>query len=92
MKIQVCTWKVCWSKFSEYITKRIESDKEFYDIDSVVLENCMCTWNCKVWPTVYFDKELHTRANPASISKTMLEKIKWTYRKKQEKKYINNKK
>lgn len=82
MKIQVCTGKACSNRYSEYIKTRLESDKEFYNHKNVVVENCMCTWNCKEWPTVYIDKELHKRVSPALASKLVLEKIKWSFQKK----------
>ena len=74
MKIQVCMWKACSEKFSEYILTRLDSDKKFYDLDNCIVEKCPCTWNCKVWPTVVIDWHVETHMDPAKASKMMMDK------------------
>ena len=74
MKIQVCTWKTCKERFSEYILKRLESDKKFYDLNNVIVESCPCTWNCKDGPNVVFDWDVQNRMWPAKASEIMMEK------------------
>ena len=74
MKIQICTWKTCKSKFSSYIKKRLESDVDFYNWENIKIEECMCTWNCKDWPTVIFDWNLETHVSPAKASKIVYDK------------------
>ncbi len=93
MKIQVCTGKSCSSKYSEYIIKRLKSDKDFYNYDNLIIENCMCTWNCEEWPIIYVDKDLHKKVNPSLASKLVLEKIKaWLKNQKRKDNKSNNKK
>lgn len=77
MKIQICNWKNCKSKFSEYITKRIQSDIEKFKINSVILENCGCLWDweCKKWPNVLIDWKIENYSDPVKISKIMIDKI-----------------
>lgn len=76
MKIQVCTWSKCKANFSEYILKRLENDKEFCKNDNVILENCLCSWNCKDWPIVFFDWNIEKRVSPSSASKMVSDKKK----------------
>jgi len=84
MKIQVCTWKTCKERFSEYILDRLNSDKDFYNLQHSIVESCPCTWNCKAWPAVVFDWHIEKYMNPAKASKVMMDK-------KNEKKKNNNK-
>lgn len=74
MKIQVCTWKSCKERFSEYIIKRLESDRDFYNWKNTMIEPCMCTWKCKEWPCVIFDSSHETHMNPAKASKIVFDK------------------
>ncbi len=83
MKIQVCTWKLCKERWSEYILKRLESDKKMFNLDNVFISNCACMWHCKEWPNVMFDKHLEHHSDPARASKMMMDKIKWKVQTKQ---------
>lgn len=74
MKVEVCTWKICKANFSEYILKRLENDKKFYKNSNLILEKCMCTWNCKKWPIVYFDWNMEEKVTPSTASKIILDK------------------
>ncbi len=74
MKIQVCTWKTCKSRFSEYILTRLESDKDFYKLGNLITEKCPCTGNCKEWPIVVFDWEIQKYMSPTKASELMREK------------------
>lgn len=78
MKIQVCTWKSCKSRFSEYIIKRIEWDKVRFNLENVNVETCPCQWNCKEWPTVIIDGKKESYCDPLKVSKIMFDKIKQT--------------
>ena len=89
MKVQVCTGKMCSERFSSYIIDRLEKDKEFFKFDKLSVEPCMCTGNCKVWPSVIFDGEVQTHMNPVKASdiargKKQIQKA-W-----EKKKYKNN--
>lgn len=76
MKIQVCTGKSCKSKFSEYIIKRIQGDKERFNLENVNIETCPCLWECKQWPNVLIDGKRESYSDPIKISKIILEKTK----------------
>jgi len=69
MKVQVCTWKWCREKFSEYILTRLKNDKEFYWVwDNLIIEEFKCRWDCKHWPNIIIDKNIHTHMTPAKAS------------------------
>ncbi len=76
MKIQVCTWKSCKGRFSEYILKRIASDIEKFKLENITYENCPCQWQCEKWPNVIVDGKIENYCYPIKISKMMLEKAK----------------
>lgn len=76
MKIQVCTWKMCKSRFSEYITKRIQWDILKFNLEHITLETCPCQWQCKVWPNVIIDGKIENYCDPIKISKIMSDKTK----------------
>lgn len=76
MKIQVCTWKSCKGRFSEYILKRIASDIEKFKLENITYENCPCQWQCDKWPNVIVDGKIENYCDPIKISKMMLEKAK----------------
>ncbi len=75
MKIQICTWKSCKTRFSEYILKRINWDIEKYHLDNVTVETCGCLWNCKEWPNAIIDGKKENYCDPIKVSKIMLDKI-----------------
>ncbi len=75
--IQVCNWKACSGRFSEYIKTRLESDKKFYDLPNVDVVNCPCTGNCKVGPSVIFwNEEVSIYMDPAKASGAMVDMFK----------------
>lgn len=76
MKIQVCNWKSCRSRFSEYILKRINSDIEKFNLWNVTIEYCPCLWQCKAWPNVIIDWKIENYSDPIKVSKNMFEKLK----------------
>ena len=77
MKVQVCTGNWCKEKFSEYILTRLKSDKEFYkNRDNIILEEFKCMWDCKNWPNILVDKEIHTRMSHAKASKIIFKNKK----------------
>ena len=75
MKIQVCVWKTCKERFSEYILNRLENDKKFYNFKDIEIETCPCTWNCNIWPSTIFDKQIKTGMSPTKASKILLDKL-----------------
>ncbi len=68
MKVQVCTWKWCKSKFSEYILTRLKNDKEFYKKDSLIIDEFQCMGNCENGPNIIIDKDIHPHMTPALAS------------------------
>lgn len=72
MKIQVCRWKTCSERYSEYILKRLESDKEMFEIESLIVESCPCTGNCQKWPNVVIDGKVEHGMNPVKASKIIM--------------------
>lgn len=76
MKIQVCVWKSCKGKFSEYIIKRINWDISKFNLENVSIESCPCLGNCNEWPNVIIDWKKEHYSDPIKISKIMFEKIK----------------
>ena len=68
MKVQVCTWKTCSDRFSQYIIDRLEKDKNFYELKDLEVDKCPCTWNCKIGPSVIFDGTVQTYMNPITAS------------------------
>lgn len=76
MKVQVCNWKSCKSRFSEYILKRLESDKQKFSLETLNVENCPCMGLCKDWPNISIDWKVENHSEWARISKIVLEKLK----------------
>lgn len=74
MKIQICTWKTCKAKFSDYIIKRLKADIDFHKLTWIEIEKSMCMWKCKEWINVKFDNDLVNRMDPIKASKIMLDK------------------
>ncbi len=68
MKVKVCTWNSCKSKFSEYILERLENDKKFHNLKNLDVETCACTWNCKRWPVIEVDWNIEKYMNPLKAS------------------------
>jgi len=88
MKIQVCTWKNCKSKFSQYIITRLENDKEKFNKENVEILESSCMGHCKQWPNVIFDAKREEYMNPIKASDILL----WKKVKKKKKKNNNNSK
>lgn len=89
MKIQVCMWKACKSRFAEYITKRLKADINFHNLEWVIVEECMCMGYCKEGPNVMFDKHIENHMNPIKASTMMMNIKNW---KKENNKSKNNNK
>lgn len=68
MKVKVCKGKTCSERFSQYIAKRLENDAKFYDKDNIILEDCLCLWQCKDGPNIVIDNKVHNHVNPAKAS------------------------
>jgi len=68
MKVQVCKWKTCTERFREYVVTRLENDKKFLNKENVIIEDCMCLWQCKSWPNIVIDGQIHNYAAPAKAS------------------------
>lgn len=75
MKVQVCTWKGCKERFSEYIVTRLKNDKEFYKKDSLIIEEFKCMWNCQNWPNILIDKEIYPHMSPVLASEKVFNNI-----------------
>ena len=76
MKIQVCTWKKCKSRFSEYILKRLKLDIEKFELKNIILEEWACMGNCSKWPNISVDWKIENYTDPIKDSKIMFEKSK----------------
>ena len=72
MKIKVCTGKTCNDRFSEYIVTRLKNDKDRFNLDNVIIEECLCTWKCSEWPNVVADWNHYNYMNPAKASNLAL--------------------
>ena len=75
MKVQVCTWKSCWGKFSKYILTRLENDIKFYDWKNIEVEESLCMWECKKSPNIMIEREKYNYVNPAKASELILKKL-----------------
>ena len=76
MKVKVCTWEKCSSKFSKYILERLKRDKKFYDLKSLEIEECSCLWECKKWPKIIIDWKIEEYMTPAKASEIVVWKCK----------------
>ncbi len=76
LTVRVCTGRSCSERYSSFIQKRLEGDREFYWYgDDVEIESCMCQWRCKEWPTVSYDNDLHFGQNPVKASEILRKKV-----------------
>lgn len=85
MKISVCNGKMCKSRFSEYILKRLNADIQKFNLEHIITEECPCLGQCKTWPNVVYDWKIENYQDPIKASKIMFEKTK-------QKKFNNNQK
>jgi NADH:ubiquinone oxidoreductase subunit E len=74
MKVKVCMWNNCKSRFSEYILARLENDKNFNDLKNLEVEACTCLWVCEQWPAIEIDHKIETRQNPLKASEIVNKK------------------
>ncbi len=74
MKIQVCTGKRCSEKFSEYIIKRLQNDKIFYDISDIDIQQVSCMGSCESAANIKIDGTLHHYMNPLKASDLIFQK------------------
>lgn len=91
MKISVCTWVSCKDRFSEYIITRLKNDKERFNLDTLFIEECLCTWNCKTGPNIKVDGDIRPYMNPAKASVAAMNNWAWSWKKKKKKKKKKNK-
>ena len=68
MKVQVCMWKWCKERYSEYILARLKNDKDFYNKKNLIIEEFKCMGNCKNWPNILIDKDIHPHMSPTRAS------------------------
>lgn len=73
MKIQVCTWKMCKSRFNEYITKRLNADVEKFNLKNVILETCSYE-NVKIDQMYYLIEKLKNMLIQLKLQKLCLKK------------------
>ena len=76
MKIQVCMWKTCRSRFGEYIVTRLQNDKQRFNLNNLEVEECLCLWQCKDGPNIVVDKDIKNHMNPAKASECALKNNK----------------
>lgn len=76
MKIQICTWKSCKSRYSEYILKRLKADIEKFKFEKIEIETTPCQWYCEKWPNVLYDWKREHYQDPIKASKHMIDTIK----------------
>ena len=76
IKIKVCCWSNCKSKFSEYILKRIENDKTKLELENLVIEKISCMWKCEDWPNISINWNIFSKQNPIKASQLVLKKLK----------------
>ena len=80
--VKVCSGKSCSERFSSFVKKRIEADRAFYSYpEELIIEECLCQWRCKEWPTVVFDNDVQVGMNPIRASEVLRKKIQdWKQR------------
>jgi len=76
MKVQVCTGKTCREKFSNYILKRLENDKENFKLDHLIIETCACQKKCEEAPIIIIDGKIEVRMTGIKASKLIMERVK----------------
>jgi len=76
MKVQVCSWKTCKERFSEYIITRLENDKIRDGLDHLIIEEAKCMGHCKMWPNVKIDGNVEHNMGPAKVSEIIHKKLK----------------
>lgn len=76
MKIKVCCWSTCKSRFSEYILKRLENDKTKLELENLVIEKISCMWKCEDWPNISINWNIFSKQNPIKTSQLVLKKLK----------------
>jgi NADH:ubiquinone oxidoreductase subunit E len=76
LHVKVCTGHSCSERFSSFIEKRLQADKEFYKYgDDVEIETCLCQWRCKEGPTVVYGNDVQVGQNPVKASEILRKKI-----------------
>ena len=77
IQVKICTGRSCSERHSEYIRKRLDADREFYQYkdDELILETCLCQWRCKEGPTLIFGKDVQIWQNPVKASELLRKKI-----------------
>lgn len=74
--VKVCCWKTCSQKWSQYIIKRLEGDKKFYNYkNEIIIEKTQCMWNCEKAINVIIDNEKYENQNPIKSSEILYKKI-----------------
>lgn len=75
MEVKVCTWKMCSSRFSEYILKRLENDKKNFNIKNLEITESLCMWWCKEWPNIIIWEEKYHNMDPLKANNTLFKKL-----------------
>lgn len=76
MKVDVCTWKSCWWKFSKYILTRLTNDIKFCNWKNIELQETLCMWQCKKWVNIKIDNQIHNYIQPAKASDLVSQRVK----------------
>jgi len=75
LKVQICKWKSCKSRFCSYIEDRIKLEKERFN-QNIEISDSPCMWNCKNWPTVKINWEKIEKCDPIKVSNLISKKLK----------------
>ncbi len=72
MKVEVCMWNSCKSKFSEYIVKRLQNDAKKFGYKKLEICEWTCMWECRKGPNIKVNNwDIQHRSEPAKVSKTV---------------------
>ena len=72
MKVEVCTWWACTSRFSKYIIKRLENDIEKFSYKRLNIHESPCMWKCQKGPNIKINNgDIQNRSEPAKVSSTV---------------------
>ena len=74
--VKICTGRSCTERHSEYISKRLTADIDFYSYgDDVEIESCLCQGRCKEGPTVAYGNDIQSYQNPIKASELLRKKV-----------------
>ena len=68
MKVKICNWKACKSRFCSYIEDRLIAEKERFKLENLEIERTACLWECKKWPNIDIDWEIINYTDPVKAA------------------------